>query len=366
MVDPKKKIGVMIAAGGTGGHLFPGVAIAEAMRNLHPEAHIVFAGTERGLESKVLPRLGWPLVLMRSFSIKDRRGLGRVVAWAGLPLTVAVAVSVLLARRPNLLIGVGGYAAGPLSLAAWMLRIPVAIIEPNAVAGLTNRILGRIASRVFLAFEEASSSFDSSKVIMSGNPVRTEVLSARHETGGGEGPVTILILGGSQGARRLNQAMTGAAVRLKEFAGKVRVLHHAGDRGDVGALERAYADAGIEARVFPFMDRVWEYYVQADMAIARAGASTVAELAALSLPAILIPYPYAADDHQRANAEHVVRLGGARMVIDSDCTGERLAQEIEDVVLNRNHLQDMRSALSRAARPEAARIIVEESWKLIK
>lgn len=361
----KKQIVVMIAAGGTGGHLFPGVAIAEEMKSLYPEVHIIFAGTERGLESKVLPRLGWPLILIRSFSIKDRRGLGRLVAWAGLPFAVAAAFSALLARRPRLLIGVGGYAAGPLSLAAWMLRIPVAIVEPNAVAGLTNRMLGRIASRVFLAFEEASSSFNSSKVVVSGNPVRSEVLAAKRNVNAGEGPMTILILGGSQGARRLNLAMARAAVGLKELAGKVRVLHHAGNHGDIESLKLAYADAGIEAQVFPFMDRVWEYYAQADVAIARAGASTVAELAALSLPAILVPYPYAADDHQRANAQCVVRIGGARMIADSDCTGERLAQEIKEMALDQGLLQKMRSSMSLSARPEAARIIVEESWKLI-
>lgn len=361
-----RDIRVLIAAGGTGGHVFPGIAIAEEMRRLHPEVRLCFAGTERGIEAQVLSPLGWPLVLMRSQSIKDRRGIGRWLAFARLPFSVLAGLRILWSERPRLLICVGGYAAGPLAIAAWLSRVPFVIVEPNAIAGFTNRRLGRRAKRVFVAFEEARPSFPPERVIVSGNPVRKEVLSTRRPDAPIAGEITFFVFGGSQGARTLNRAMVAALPSLSEVKGGLRVLHQTGNNDDPGAIARAYQDAGIEAKVFPFTERIWECYREADVVVARAGATTVAELLALGLPSILVPYPYAADDHQRANALGLTRTGGAVLIADADLTGERLAKEIRSFIDRPSRVEAMRAALKKAGRTDAAKVIVEESWKFVR
>lgn len=362
----KGTIKVLIAAGGTGGHLFPGIAIAEEIRRAHPDARITFAGTERGFEAALLPRMGWPVILIGSRSIKDRKGAARIAAWARLPFSVAHALAILIKDRPALLVCIGGYAAGPLALASWLLRVPFAIVEPNAIAGFTNRILGRLARRAFVAFDEAAPYFPKGKAVLSGNPVRSEVLAVRSGGMVRRDRLNIFVFGGSQGALKLNRAMTDAMKLLGGTGERIRVMHQTGSNDDPKAIEGAYADAGVEAKVFAFSDRIWECYADADLVISRAGATTIAELAALEIPSLLVPYPYAADDHQRANAGGIARLGGAVMIDDAECTGERLAEEIRGFALHPERLLAMRGALAKAGRPEAARVIVEESWKLIR
>lgn len=359
-------IAVLIAAGGTGGHIYPGIAIAEEIRRQHPEARIAFAGTERGLEAKILPSLGWPLVLMSSTSIKDRKGMARFVAWAQLPFSTLRALRIIRRVRPRLLVNIGGYAAGPMAIAAWLMRVPSVIVEPNAIAGFTNRSIGRFAARAFVAFEEARRYFPTERVVVSGNPVRAEVLAARREGDTPPAKATFFVFGGSQGARRLNQAMIGALPMMADVREKFRVIHQTGMSDDAKAIEQAYRNAGVEAKVFAFHDKIWECYREADVVLARAGATTVAELAALGLPAILVPYPYAADDHQRANARGMTRTGGALMILDADLTAERLAAELRSFADRPTRVEAMRAALKRSGRPDAARIIVEESWKLIE
>jgi UDP-N-acetylglucosamine--N-acetylmuramyl-(pentapeptide) pyrophosphoryl-undecaprenol N-acetylglucosamine transferase len=362
----KKPAKILIAAGGTGGHLFPGIAIAEEIKGRHPEAMIVFAGTERGLEAGILPKLNWPLVLMNSTSIKDRKGLGKIVAWAKLPVSLARAMIILVSESPRLVVCVGGYAAGPLAMASWLFRIPFVIVEPNAIAGFTNRVLGRFARRAFVAFEEARSYFPEGRAFLTGNPVRKQVLAARRETSGtGDGKLTLFIFGGSQGAVKINRAMVDALKFLAETKNNIRVIHQTGTNDDAGTIERAYTDAGFTARVFPFSDRIWECYTEADLVVARSGATTVAELAALAIPSILVPYPFAADDHQRANARGMVRIGGAKMLENDDCTGENLAREIKQFMDKPQALGQMRAVLKDAGRPDAAGRIAEECWNII-
>lgn len=359
-------ITVMIAAGGTGGHVFPGIALAEEIRRLHPGARVLFAGTERGLEARVIPPLGWPLVLMRSNSIKDRRGIRRCLAWARLPLSVLGAWRILGEKRPHLLICVGGYAAGPMAVAAWMRRIPFVIVEPNAIAGFTNRKLAAWAKKSFVAFEEARGYFPPERVVVSGNPVRAAVLGARRPEGPPGRRIAFFIFGGSQGARTLNRAIVEAIPKLGDIAGELRLLHQTGTNDDPEAIARAYQEAGVEAKVFPFAERIWECYRDADVVLARSGATTVAELLALGIPAILVPYPHAADDHQRANALGMTRTGGAVMIADGELTGERLARELRSFVERPTRVEAMRAALKKAGRPDAARVIVEESWKCVR
>lgn len=365
MAVSTNRLHALIVAGGTGGHIFPGIAIAEELRALSPNARIVFAGTERGLETRILPRLGWPLMLFGSSSIKDRKGIARMLAWARVPFSIARAFLVLAAHRPSVLISIGGYAAGPLVVAAWLLRVPVALVEPNAIPGMTNRLLGRFAKRVFIAFEQAKQSFPEEKIVLSGVPIRREVLGLRKDASA-QGKITVFVFGGSQGARRLNQAMVDAVPTLATMASRLRIIHQTGEHDDRLAIERSYAAAGIESEVFAFTDRIWESFARADIVVARAGANTVAELSVLGLPSILVPYPFAADDHQRANAEGLVKAGAAAMLLDADCTGERLARELVELIGNDQRRKEMASAAAAVARPQAAADIAASCLELVE
>lgn len=360
----KRNKSVIIAAGGTGGHVYPGIAIAEELKRIDSSVRIVFAGTARGLESKLLPRLGWPLILMGSQSIKDKSGFDRIAAIIRLPFSVLHAFVMLAADRPDLVVSIGGYAAGPLVLAAWLLRVPVVLVEPNAIPGMTNRKLGRMAKRVFVAFDEAREFFSGDKVLLTGAPIRTEVAKAkRDENKGGH---TLFVFGGSQGARTLNRAMSSAAESLGSMGGGMKVIHQTGKGADSSNIAGAYKCSGIEADVKPFCDRIWECYGMADLVIARSGANTVAELAALGLPSILVPYPHAADDHQRANAMVLVKAGGARMIDDSECTGERLAREVADLFGNPGRLENMAKGARSVGHPDAAERIARECIDIIE
>lgn len=361
-----KETKVIIAAGGTGGHIYPGIAIAEEMKRQRPEAKILFAGTERGLEAKILPPLGWRLCFIKSTSIKDRSGIGKAMAYAQLPLSVLRAARLMMREAPAMLVSIGGYAAGPLSIAAWALKIPFVLVEPNAIAGLTNRKIGKFARRAFVAFDEAQRYFPKDRVVVSGNPVRKEILSVANEEGPGHGKMTFFVFGGSQGALRLNSAVVEALPELSDIKDRFRVIHQTGARQDHGSIEGAYRSAGVEARVFGFTDRIWDCYREADVVMARSGATTVAELCALRIPSLLVPYPYAADDHQRANALGMTKTGGAIMILDSDFTAERVASEIRSFVERPTRIEAMRAALVRLNRIDAAKEIVDECLKMLE
>ncbi|MFH1829213.1 MAG: undecaprenyldiphospho-muramoylpentapeptide beta-N-acetylglucosaminyltransferase [Pseudomonadota bacterium] len=360
----KKNKDVIIAAGGTGGHVFSGIAIAEEMRRADPSVRICFAGTARGLESSIMPKLGWPLMLVGAHSIKDKRGIRRIMAWLNVPFSIARALAILLSKKPSLVVSIGGYAAGPLVVAAWILWIPVALVEPNAIPGMTNRMLGRFAKKVFITFEQAKGFFAKKKTMLTGTPLRKEVLETTKAKPAFEKENTLFVFGGSQGAMTLNRAMIGAASLLKDIAGGVKVIHQVGANSDLSKIEAAYKTAGIEAEVMPFCDRIWECYEKADMVIARSGAITIAEVSALGIPSILVPYPYAADDHQRANAKALVNAGGAVLIEDSECTGERLAQEIANMLGDSKNLKSMGEAAASFGKRDAAKRIADESLKL--
>jgi len=353
----------MIACGGTGGHLFPGVAIAEWIVRLMPEASLVFAGTKRGLESSIIPKMGWPLISVGSMSIKDRKGLGRIMAYVMLPVSILQALRIIKRERPNVLIGIGGYAAGPLTLAASMLKVPTAIVEPNAVAGFANRILGKFVSRVYIGFPETADFFPRQKVLFTGNPVREEIVNLKRQAKPNGSPMTVFCFGGSQGALALNRAVIESLPHLSDLRDKIRFIHQVGEREDIESIRKAYAENIFEAEVFKFAESIWKTYEKTDLIISRAGATTVAELSAVGLPAIFVPYPYAADDHQRANAESLVRRDGAIMILQKDLTGERLAQEIRK--MNKERLAAIGAASNRAGNPDAARKIVEDCLRLI-
>ncbi len=316
-------------AGGTGGHVFPALAVAEQLRSQGVE--IRWLGTRRGLESRVVPAAHIPLDVI---AIRGLRGKG-LLGWLRLPFRFSGALLqsllVIMRFRPMAVLGMGGFVSGPGALMSWLLRIPLLIHEQNAVAGMTNRFLSRLAQCTMTAFPGTLPA--RSKVLLTGNPVRSEIASlappeqrfaARH------GVLHLLVLGGSQGARALNEALPGAVAALP--AAFRPLIRHQSGRQQAGTVQQAYQTAGLQAEVMPFIEDMAAAYAWADLVVCRAGALTVAELAAAGVGAILIPYPHAVDDHQTRNADYLVAAGAARLLPQSERLGQQLAAMLTDLL----------------------------------
>ena len=356
-----RPIRVVIAGGGTGGHLYPGIAVARELLRRRPEAVVTFAGTAKGVEARVLPREGFQLDLLRSTGLKGMSATAFARGIAVLPLSGLDAWQIISRRRPDVVIGVGGYSSGPVVLAAATRRIPTVLLEQNAVPGLTNRLLARVVSAAAVTFESTREYFGR-RGLVTGNPVRSEFFDpAPAESAGG--PPRILIFGGSQGAHAINMAMVEAAPRLAARRGGLAITHQTGER-DLEEVRDGYRRAGLEARVEPFLFTMDREMKQADLVVCRAGATTLAELTAAGVPSLLVPLPTAADDHQRKNAEVLVAGGAADMIAQQDLTGARLADRVEALIADRERLRGMSQAARRFARPDAARAIVERVLEL--
>ena len=353
---------VVIAGGGTGGHLYPGVAVARELLRRRPDAVVTFAGTARGIEARVIPREGFPLDVLRSAGLKGRSIGGLLRGVALLPMSGADAWRILSRRKPHLVIGVGGYSSGPVVLAAALRRVPTMLLEQNAVPGLTNRLLARVVGAAAVTFEPTVAFFGR-RAFVAGNPVRPEFLA-----GGGvqrrEGAPRILIFGGSQGAHAINMAMVEAAPRLAA-AGLVDITHQTGER-DLDVVRRAYADAAVPARVEPFLYAMDREMTDADVIVCRAGATTIAEVTAAARAAILVPLPTAADDHQRRNAEVLAQAGAAEVIEQTDLTGAALADRIAMLATDESRRRAIAAAAAAFARPDAARVIVDCALELVR
>ena len=366
---------MLIAGGGTGGHVYPGIALAEALRaQAGVETHWV--GTADRMEATAVPQAGIPFHPIRVSFLKGRSGIDRLRAAATLPIAGAASLALLRRLRPAAVIGVGGFASGPLGAAAAALRIPLFLLEQNARPGLTNQVLSRAATAVYASFPEPEAAFatrrgrraeqlsrllpaaDKTSFHVFGNPIRARLLDAvadRARDVDATTPIRLLVLGGSQGARSLNEATPALVARLRA-AGRQVVVHHAAGRGgDTAVLER-YVAAGVEdARVDAFIDDMASAYGAADLVITRAGATTIAELTALGVPALFVPFPFAADDHQTANAMAVVERGGGVMVSDDEyLQGDRAARILTPLLHHREVLQRMAAASRALGRPDAA------------
>ena len=340
----------VIMAGGTGGHVFPALALARELRIRSWQ--VVWLGTRRGLEARVVPAEGIPIEWL---SISGLRGKG-LWSWLTAPLRLArslgEALAVMRRHRPAVVVGLGGYVSGPGGVAAWLTRRPLLIHEQNAVAGLTNRCLARLAREVYTAFPQAFPAGVDACLI--GNPVRAEIVAlpppaVRFATR--SGAIRILVVGGSQGAARLNTVLPHALARL---AGSitVEVRHQAGERW-IEAARRAYEAAGVRAEVVPFIADMAESYGWADLVVCRAGALTVSELACAGVGAILVPFPAAVDDHQTHNARYLVNEGAALLIDDRELTAERLAGELATLCAGRGRLISMAERARLLARPRA-------------
>jgi UDP-N-acetylglucosamine--N-acetylmuramyl-(pentapeptide) pyrophosphoryl-undecaprenol N-acetylglucosamine transferase len=355
---------IVIAGGGTGGHLYPGIAVAREMLARHPDATISFAGTASGIEARVIPREGFALDLIRSVGLKGKSIANRLRGALLVPPGLFDAWRIVTARRPDLVIGVGGYSSGPVVIVAALRGVPTMLMEQNAVPGLTNRVLARYVRAAAVSFE-STRHFFGSKAFISGNPVRPEFFAvAGSKESTQDATITrVLVFGGSQGAHAINVAMVEAAQRLAVEGPRLQLTHQTGER-DVEMVRAAYRTAGLAAEVEPFLHDMGRQLGQADLIVCRAGATTLAELTAAGKAAILIPLPTATDDHQRKNAEALVANGAADLLVQRDLTGAALADRVLALTGDAPRRARMSAAARTFARPDAARVIVDKALEL--
>ena len=352
----------VIAGGGTGGHLFPGMAIAEAFVGKEMGNEVLFIGTEKGIETRVLAGGRFPLRTIQARPIKGRSLLEKIKVLWNIPMTVSEALSILKEFRPQIVLGVGGYASGPTLLAAFLLRLKRAIHEQNVMPGMTNRILRWFSQQIFVSFEETKKYFPEKKTIVTGMPVRREIFEGMKKPR--ENRFTLLIFGGSAGAHQINQKMIEALNQLQEIKSSLKFIHQTG-REDIDLVSKVYQEKGFDALVKPFFEEMAMYYQISDLVICRSGASTIAELAVCGKAAILIPYPYAARHHQFINAKQLVELGAAVMIRDEELSGPLLAKTILHLFNHPEERERIEKTIRQLGRPKAAQEIVDHCYALV-
>ena len=361
----------VIAGGGTGGHLFPGIAIAEAFMDKEQGNEVLFIGTERGIEARVLAGGEFPLKTIEARPLKGMSLMGTMRGMWAIPRAIGQALRILKEFKPRMVIGVGGYASGPTVVAAFLLRIKRAIHEQNMVPGMTNRWLKWISQRIFVSFEETRRFFPKRKTFVTGMPIRKNLMSHVPEqktdrAAGKEGErFTVLIFGGSAGAHRINRAMIEALDALAGIKSSLRVIHQTG-KDDLDFVSRGYQEKGFDALVRPFFENMGSCYATSDVVICRAGASTIAELAVCGKAAILVPYPHAAHQHQLLNAQKLVAMGAARMIRDEELGGASLSQTILQMVRHPEDRRTIEGAIRKMGRPRAAQEIVDHCYALAR
>ncbi len=375
---------IAIAAGGTGGHLYPAVALAREFLRRDPTSRILFVGTQRGFEARVLAHEGFELALITAEPVMGQSPWRTLVGLASVAFGLIDSLKLLRARRADLVVSVGGYTSPAMVAAAFLLRIPRVILEPNAYPGMANKAVGRLAQRVFLAFESAAAHFDARKVRVVGVPLRQAFYEdgeravvrgepqASVQGAGGESllpdrrprPSRLLIFGGSQGAKAINDAMVAALPELADMKATLSIVHQTGE-GDHARIAAAYREAGMAAEVLPFIYDMPTALRSADLVVSRSGATTVAELAACGKPAILIPLPQAIYNHQMLNAEALAKAGGAVVLAQPELTGARLAKTIISILTDPTRLSEMSRRSRALRRTDSAEAIVNECHALM-
>lgn len=361
MVAIPMDLNVVIVAGGTGGHLFPGIAAAQAFQ-AREGTRVTFLTTPKAVTLQILERyqLAWEGIASRA--LKGEGLCSRLRTVFGLPGCILAARARLKTLKPHLVLGMGGHAAGPVGVAAYSLGIPLAIHEQNAIPGTTNRWLAGFAQRVFLSFPDPGGHFPAQKSLWTGNPIRREFfepVASRPDT-----PFTVMLMGGSQGARHLNREALAALPRLADIRENLRFLHLTGE-ADYAEVEQGYRQAGFTAEVAAFTPEVARWMAQAHLLVCRAGASSLAELAAVGRAAILVPYPFAANNHQEHNARFFEASGAADVILNKDFTGEVLAGKIRQLMADPEALARMEAASRSLAKPHAAEEIVAGCLELL-
>jgi UDP-N-acetylglucosamine--N-acetylmuramyl-(pentapeptide) pyrophosphoryl-undecaprenol N-acetylglucosamine transferase len=353
---------LLVAGGGTGGHLFPGLALGEEVKTRHPRNDVLFVGSARGIEAREVPKAGYPLEIIDVGPLKRMGFAGLVRGLFRLPRALWQSVRILRRFDPDVVVGVGGYSSGPVVLAAWLLRRPTAIQEQNALPGFTNRTLGRFVDAVFIAFPQAEAGFPQRKTHLLGNPIRRAFLDNYLHPKPPSDRLSLFVTGGSQGAHVLNLRVAEALEMLAPaIGGRLQILHQTGskDQAEIAARYAKLETSGLKAQAVAFIDDMPRAYAGADLLVCRAGATTIAELTVCKKPAILVPFPFAADDHQTVNARSVVEAGAALLLPERELTAEKLASEVRALEGDRNRLAHMSRASGFLGRPEAAREIAD-------
>lgn len=345
---------LLIAGGGTGGHVFPALAIAREWISRGKEREVVLVGTQRGIEMKLVPQAGLPLETLRVAGLKGKGGVTLVKNLAMLAPGLIDALQVVRKHQPVAAFGVGGYAAGPMMLATWMRGIPNVVFEPNAEPGFTNRVLAKISDRIATGYEVSARAWGD-RARVTGCPVRPEFFSTQPRAP--QKPFRLLVTGGSQGALVINRAFVDAMDRLVTRKHELCIVHQTGER-DYNAVRTAYARREYLAEVVPFLSNMPERFAWADVIVCRAGAITAAEVAAAGRAAIFIPFGHATDSHQLRNAQEMARAGASRVIPEPELTPERLTSEIFALLDNPEEIQRLSSAARSLARPNAACDIV--------
>ena len=364
---------LLIAGGGTGGHLFPGIAVAEEFLGRDPSNEVLFVGTERGVEARVLPSLGYRLEMISASGVRGRGSLGVVKGAAAFLYGYSQSRQILKSFAPDLVLGVGGYASAPLLMAARGMVIPIFVHEQNAYPGMANKLLSRFASEVYISLEEAGRFLPEGRTVLTGNPLRRQILDIVAQAnppsippltkGGSEqgeqGGFHLLVFGGSLGAHSINMAMTAAAPLLAaQLGSRLSITHQTGEK-DQDEVAAAYAAAGVSAEVVPFINDMAAAYRRADLVVCRAGATTIAEVTACGKPCLFIPYPHATDDHQRRNAEALLKKGAGEMLLERELVPGHLAETVVQLLTDRERLAELGSNARALGRVDAGIVIVD-------
>lgn len=361
---------VLIAGGGTGGHLFPGVAVADEFKDRGISREVLFVGTEHGIEARVIPKEGYALKFVRAEGVAGKAFLKKMKGLFMFLLSLYDSLRILRSFRPDVVIGVGGYASAGIVLTACGKGIPTIILEQNSVPGFANRFLGRFVDAIAVTYQESISFFPKERTYLTGNPIRKRILRRNEDLARSLFPLsrdrfTVFIFGGSAGARSINQAMIEALQHLMDIRENIQFLHQTG-AADHEAVMGAYRRYDFKGIVVPFIYEMAEAYMVADMVVCRAGASTLSELTAVGKPAILIPYPYAASNHQEYNARKLEDMGAAKMIRDRELNGEVLAAAIRKLFQDGHLRRDMQKAAAAFGRVDAAEKVIALALNLTK
>ncbi len=361
---------VIIAGGGTGGHLFPGIAVAEEFIRRDPTGRVIFVGTRHGIESRVIPKEGYPIEYLTAEGMVGKSFFNKIKASCLFMAAIFQSFSIISSVRPDIVIGVGGYASVGMVIAARLKGIPTIIMEQNSVPGLANRFLGNFADIIAVTYQESISFFPREKTFLTGNPVRKRVLSKEASDAYSSFSLhkdrfSILVFGGSLGAKAINNALIEALHYLLDLRQNIQFVHQTGEK-DLQSVTEAYKKLGFQGTVLPFIYRMSDAYTVADLVICRAGATTLSEIASIGKAAILVPYPHAASNHQEFNARKLEDMGAAKVILDRHLTGEVAAKAIRELYNNPDKRKEMQKASKAFGRSDAAEKIVDLSMGLTR
>ncbi len=352
---------LILAGGGTGGHLFPALAIAESLMSEDPSSQVMFVGTKRGIEARLIPQTGFPIKFVSARGIMRTGILNSIKAGLEIPVGIMQSIKIIRDFQPDFVLGVGGYASAPTLAAALILNIETGVQEQNSIMGAANRMLAKFVGKIFISWENTYPTTPKSKTFLVGNPVRSTLLGAQTERIEND-RFNILIFGGSRGADSLNLGIIEHLDELETLAPRIRITHQTGS-GLHDKVKKAYDALGFNAKVLEFIEDMGKYYSWADLVVCRAGASSLAEITALGKPAIVVPFPFAAEDHQTKNASWLENRNAVKIIKDKDMSNGSLTREINRLISNPGELESMAENARKIGKPDAARAIIREILK---